>query len=267
MAVENQRTNQRYESVERPAIAVDVAVFTLADDVERRRQLQVLLTRRSGEPFAGRWGLPGDWVRDELLDHVALRELAAFGVHDMYLEQLYTFDRPERDPRQRVISVAYFALLRADAKARLALGNRAASPSTLPSRPETPSGRPDACWWSLDALPQPMAFDHQEILRVAVERLRSKLEYTTLAFLLLPEVFTLPDLKQTYETILGEQLDRGNFYRKIKESRLLQPTGRRRESGGRPAALYGFRIDRPAGDFVFRWREARTTRRTKAGPR
>jgi 8-oxo-dGTP diphosphatase len=240
---------EQRESMERPAVAVDVVLFTLADEIERHRQLQVLLTRRYDEPFAGRWCLPGDWVRpEELLDHVALRELAAAGVEDMYLEQLYTFDRPERDPRQRVISVAYFALLRADAGARHALNNGV-----------------DARWWNLDQLPQPMAFDHHDILRVAVDRLRSKLEYTTLAFLLLPEVFTLPDLKQTYETILGEELDRGNFYRKIKEARLLQPTGRRRESGGRPAALYCFRADRTEGDFVFRWREARSARRAGAG--
>lgn len=233
--------------MERPAVAVDVALFSLAGESERRLQLQVLLARRLDQPFAGRWCLPGDWVRhSELLDDVALRELAALGVADMYLEQLYTFDRPERDPRQRVISVAYFALLRADAQARLALDGT------------------NARWWSLDQLPQPLAFDHLDILRAAVDRLRSKLEYTTLAFLLLPEVFTLPDLKQTYETILGEELDRGNFYRKIKEAGLLQPTGRRRESGGRPAALYCFRADRTEADFVFRWREARSARRGKA---
>jgi len=247
MASDKQPDQAQHESMERPAVAVDVALFTLADESERRRQLQVLLTRRREEPFAGRWCLPGDWVRhSELLDHVALRELAAAGVDDMYLEQLYTFDRLERDPRQRVISVAYFALLRADARARLALND-----ST------------DARWWNLGELPQPLAFDHHDILRVAVDRLRSKLEYTTLAFLLLPEVFTLPDLKQTYETILGEELDRGNFYRKIKEAGLLEPTGRRRESGGRPAALYCFRADRSGGDFVFRWREARSAPRAK----
>jgi 8-oxo-dGTP diphosphatase len=88
--------------------------------------------------------------------------------------------------------------------------------------------------------------------------LRSKLEYTTLAFQLLPAHFTLPELQQTYEQILGEQLDRGNFYRKIKESDVLESIGRQREGKGRPAALYRFRADRQEGDFVFRWREARS---------
>src|SRR3712207_333623 len=92
----------------------------------------------------------------------------------------------------------------------------------------------------------------------ALDRLRSKLEYTTLAFQLLPEYFTLPELQQTYEQILGEQLDRGNFYRKIKESGVIESVGRQREGKGRPAALYRFRPERREGDFVFRWREARS---------
>ncbi|HEY0733887.1 MAG TPA: NUDIX domain-containing protein, partial [Herpetosiphonaceae bacterium] len=204
-----------------------------------------LLIKRSYPPFQERWALPGGFVKlDEPLEQAARRELEEeTGLHDVYLEQLYTFGEPGRDPRTRVISVAYFALVRADQQ-------------TLHASNESS----DVRWFPVPDVPQPLAFDHDQILRFAVDRLRSKLEYTTLAFQLLPQVFTLPELKQTYEQILGEQLDRGNFYRKIKEAELLEPVGRVRESGGRPAALYRFRAERREGDFVFRWREARTER-------
>lgn len=231
-------------TLDRPAVTVDVVIFTLHED-ERRQQLHVLLVNRQSEPYESCWALPGGFVGlNEPLDVAARRTLLErTGLRDVYLEQLYTFGQPERDPRTRVISVAYFALVRADQSA----ASRAATTNHLR-------------WFALNALPQPLAFDHDHILGVAVERLRSKLQYTTLAFHLLPEVFTLPELKQTYETILGEELDRGNFYRKIKEAGLLEPVGRTRESRGRPAALYRFSTERREGDFVFRWREARVPR-------
>jgi 8-oxo-dGTP diphosphatase len=225
---------------QRPAVTVDIVIFTLQE-----RELHVLLLKRRYEPFQERWAIPGGFVKlDEPIDVAARRELAEeTGLHDLYLEQLYTFGEPSRDPRTRVISVAYFALVRADQQ-------------TLHGSHESS----DVGWFPVRTVPQPLAFDHDQILRFAVDRLRSKLEYTTLAFQLLPEVFTLPELKQTYEQILGEQLDRGNFYRKIKEAELLEPVGGTRESGGRPAALYRFRAQQREGDFVFRWREARTER-------
>jgi 8-oxo-dGTP diphosphatase len=225
---------------ERPAVTVDVVIFTLQE-----RELHVLLLNRNYEPFQGRWAIPGGFVKlDEPLDLAARRELEEeTGLHDVYLEQLYTFGQPGRDPRTRVISVAYFALVRADQQ--MLHGSDESS---------------DVCWFPVRAVPHPLAFDHDQILRFAVDRLRSKLEYTTLAFQLLPEVFTLPELKQTYEQILGEHLDRGNFYRKIKEAKVLEPVGRLRESGGRPAALYRFCAEPREGDFVFRWREGRTER-------
>lgn len=212
--------------------------------------LHVLLVRRRHAPFAGVWALPGGLIRpDEPLEAAARRELEEeTGVRDVYLEQLYTFGDPARDPRGRVISVAYFALIRADRR-------------MLPSA----GAASDVGWFAMGAVPQPLAFDHQRILAVALDRLRSKLEYTTLAFQLLPEVFTLPELQQIYEQILGERLDRGNFYRKIKEAGVLEPVGRFRESGGRPAALYRFRAERRAGAFVFRWREARLDARQGEG--
>ncbi len=222
---------------DRPAVTVDVVIFTLQE-----RDLHVLLLKRRYPPYQGVWAIPGGFVKlHEALEHAARRELEEeTGLHDVYLEQLYTFGAPDRDPRTRVISVAYFALVRADQ--HQINGSHESS---------------DIGWFSTRSLPQALAFDHHEILRFALDRLRSKLEYTTLAFQLLSEVFTLPELKQTYEQILGETLDRGNFYRKIKEAGVLEPVGGQRESGGRPAALYRFCSSRREGDFVFRWREAR----------
>lgn len=232
-----------------PAVTVDVVIFTIQEDeADREHQLHVLLINRHFNPFEGQWAIPGGFVRaDETLEQAARRELEEeTGLHDVYLEQLYTFGDPQRDPRGRVISVAYFALVRADQQ-------------TLRGSEEAA----EVGWFSVKALPQPLAFDHAHIVRFAIDRLRAKLEYTTLAFQLLPEVFTLPELKRTYEQILGEELDRGNFYRKIKEAALLEPVGRLRESGGRPAALYRFRPERREGEFVFRWREARSTPRVE----
>ena len=220
-----------------PAVTVDVVIFTLAQGA-----LHLLLVQRKHAPFEGSWAIPGGFVHpDEPLDAAALRELAEeTGVRDVYLEQLYTFGDPGRDPRGRVISVAYIALVRAERQ-------------TLEAATDAAAVR----WFPVKELPRPLAFDHDLIVRYAVDRLRSKLEYTTLAFQLLPAVFSLPELKHIYEQILGEPLDRGNFYRKIKAAELLEETDGFREGKGRPARLYRFRTDQREGDFVFRWREAR----------
>jgi 8-oxo-dGTP diphosphatase len=179
---------------------------------------------------------------DESLDQAARRELEEeTGVRDIYLEQLYTFGEPKRDPRTRVISVAYIALVRADKQTL-----RVSDEST------------DVRWFPITRLPGPLAFDHDTILATGLERLRSKLEYTTLAFQLLPEVFSILELKHIYEQVLGgDKIDKGNFYRKIKDANILEDTGLRREGRGRPTALYRFRRDRGNEQFVFRWREAR----------
>jgi 8-oxo-dGTP diphosphatase len=184
---------------------------------------------------------------DESLEQAARRELEEeTGVRDIYLEQLYTFGAPRRDPRTRVISVAYIALVRADTQ-------------TLRASEESI----DVRWFPVRRLPGPLAFDHDHILATALERLRSKLEYTTLAFQLLPEVFSILELKHIYEQIWGEEkldkgkLDKGNFYRKIKDANILEDTGIRREGRGRPTTLYRFRRDRDEKQFVFRWREDR----------
>lgn len=224
---------------ERPSVTVDVVIFTLQE-----RELHVLLVKRKHWPFEGRWAIPGGFVNmNESLDLAARRELEEeTGIRDIYLEQLYTFGEPQRDPRTRVISVAYIALVSADTQ-------------TLRVSDESI----DVRWFPVRALPQPLAFDHDAILAAGLDRLRSKLEYTTLAFQLLPEVFSILELKHIYEQILGEPLDKGNFYRKIKDSNVLEDTGLRREGRGRPTSLYRFRRNRGDEQFVFRWREARVS--------
>ncbi len=223
---------------ERPSVTVDVVIFTLHNG-----RLHVLMVQRKHWPYADHWAIPGGFVNmDESLETAARRELAEeTGVQDVYLEQLYTFGDPGRDPRTRIISVAYFALIRPEEQ-----------------QLEVSEESNDVRWFPVDELPAPLAFDHDRILRYAIDRLRSKMEYTTLAFQLLPTEFTLPKLKRIYEEILGEKLDKANFYRKLRDSDLLEDTGKFHEGRGRPARLYRFRDSRVEGDFVFRYREAKT---------
>ncbi len=205
----------------RPSVTVDVVIFTLRND-----DLQVLLVKRKVAPYAGRWAIPGGFVRiGERLEAAARRELEEeTGVRDVYLEQLYTFGDPKRDPRERVITVAYFALV--PAPLAVHAGGDAA----------------DARWWSMYRLPA-LAFDHDTILDYALTRLRYKLEYTAVGFQLLPEAFTLSELQKAYEIILGVQLDKRNFRRKILEAQVIEETGDYRAGEGRPAMLYRFRPD------------------------
>jgi 8-oxo-dGTP diphosphatase len=232
---------------DRPSVTVDVVIFTLIE-----RELHVLLVRRKRWPHEGMWAIPGGFVQmDESLETAARRELEEeTGVRDLYLEQLYTFGDPGRDPRTRVISVAYIALVRAD-KQKLRVSEESM----------------DVRWFPVSRLPGQLAFDHDTILATALARLRSKLEYTTLAFELLPEVFSILELKHIYDQIWGadpleggKKIDKGNFYRKLKDANILEDTGMRREGRGRPTVLYRFRRDRGEKQFVFRWREDRIDR-------
>ncbi len=206
---------------ERPRLTVDVVIFSL-----RQRDLQTLLVRRAYPPFQGRWAIPGGFVQaQETLESAARRELEEeTGVRDVYLEQLYTFGDPGRDPRGRVITVAYVALVPEDV--RVQAGDDAAA----------------AEWHSAYHLPA-LAFDHDEIVRYALKRLRYKLEYTSVGFELLPNEFTLGELQTAYEIVLGEHLDKRNFRRRIAEAGILVETNRLREGEGqgRPARLYRYR--------------------------
>jgi 8-oxo-dGTP diphosphatase len=207
----------------RPGLTVDVVIFTL-----RNEQLNVLLVRRGHPPFQGHWALPGGFVEmNESLEVAAARELEEeTGVQDAYLEQLYTYGDPGRDPRGRIISVAYFALI----------------PKNSPCRAEAGSDAAQVGWFAIDALPE-LAFDHAEILAYALHRLRYKLEYSAVGFQLLPDQFTLSELQQTYETVLGEPLDKRNFRRRILQAGSIEPTEQVRRGEGRPVNLYRYRPD------------------------
>ncbi len=204
-----------------PAVTTDVVVFTVIDE-----RLQLLLIRRSGEPFRGCWALPGGFLDiDEDLDACAARELAEeTGVTGVYLEQLYSFGRPDRDPRERIISVAYYALVPAN---RIQV--RAASDAA------------EAAWFPIANLPE-LAFDHGEIIAMAHQRLVAKLDYSTIAFQLLAETFTLGELQQVYETLIDAELDKRNFRKWALALEQIEETGELRRRGShRPARVYRLR--------------------------
>ena len=205
---------------ERPSVTVDMVMMSL-----RKRDLQVLLVKRRSWPFEGMWAIQGGFVNmDESLEAAAKRELREeTNVQNVYLEQLYTFGDPGRDPRTRVITVVYFALLNSEE-----LQVKAADDAA------------DAAWFSVYDLP-PLAFDHAKILDYALNRLRGKLDYTTIAFNLLPEQFTLHELQRVYEIIQHKDLDKRNFRKKILSTGILEDTGEKKMEGThRPARLYRF---------------------------
>ena len=209
------------DTYETPSVTVDVLIFTVQDG-----KLKIILVKRAIEPFKHSWAIPGGFVRkNESLEGAALRELSEeTGVRDVYLEQLYSFGDPTRDPRGRVITVAYFALLPAE--------NLKLTGSTDVS---------DAKWFALDELPA-LAFDHKKIVDYALGRLRTKIQYSNITHGLMPEEFRLSELQNVYETILGENLDKRNFRKKILSLGLLKPTGKMEIEGAhRPAMLYKFK--------------------------
>jgi 8-oxo-dGTP diphosphatase len=207
----------------RPTLTVDIVTFSV-----RNGRLNVLIIKRSKDPYAGTWALPGGFMNiEESLDAAATRVLEEeTGLQEVYLEQLYTYGDPFRCPKDRVVTVAYFALI----------------PSNAPIRYEGGKDISHVRWFPIDNLPQ-LAFDHQDILNYALRRLRYKLEYTAVGFELLPEVFTLTELQSTYEIILGESLDKRNFRRRILGANVIEPTPHKRTGEGRPAQLYRYRDD------------------------
>jgi 8-oxo-dGTP diphosphatase len=213
--------NTKYTPFEQPGITVDLVIFTVNDD-----KLKVLLVKRADEPFAGYWSIPGGFLRKaESLEEAALRVMEEkTGVKDVYLEQLYTFGAPDRDPRARILTVAYFALI----------------PWKNLLQPESKKIM-DLAWYPVGEAPE-LAFDHRDILEFAVRRLRAKAGYSNIVYGLLPESFRLSDLQKMYEIILGENLDKRNFRKRMIEMGLLQETGKKEMKGAhRPAMLYQFK--------------------------
>lgn len=204
----------------RAALTVDCAVFGLAPD---GGGLEVLLIRRALAPFKDKWALPGGFVRvEETLDEAARRELEEeTGLKEVFLEQLYTFGAVKRDPRERVVSVAYFALVK---------------PSAITADTDAAEAR----WFPVSEVPA-LAFDHAHILATALNRLRGKLSYQPIGFELLPPKFTLTQLQRLYEAVLGEPLDKRNFRKKALSFDLLIPLKETHRDGAhRPAQLFRF---------------------------
>lgn len=210
----------------RPAITVDCVIFGW----DEGSKLKVLLIQRGQQPFECFWALPGGFVEiEENLEQAALRELEEeTGVHNVFMEQLYTFGDPARDPRGRVISVAYYALV------------------NLSKHPvKAASDAKKVHWFEIDQLPD-LAFDHDKILQVAITRLRAKVRYQPVGFELLPAQFTLSQLQYLYETILGVKaaLNKRNFRSRILKMGVLKEVGKQEGVAHRPAILYSFDKER-----------------------
>ena len=204
----------------RPALTVDCVVFALDED-----ELKILLIQRALEPFAGRWALPGGFVHvGESPEGAARRELMEeTGVKDIYLEQLYTFGDPDRDPREHVVTVAHYALVNlADHTVQAATDAR------------------KAAWFALEDIPA-LAFDHDQILSTALERLRGKVRYQPIGFELLPHKFALRQLQNLYEQVLDRKLDKRNFRKKILSMDILKELDEiETDVSHRAARLYSF---------------------------
>ncbi|HEY2748694.1 MAG TPA: NUDIX domain-containing protein [Polyangia bacterium] len=200
-------------------VAVDLAIFTVQE-----ARLELLLIRMKREPYTGKWALPGGRIRgNETVEQAAARELhEKAGIRDVYLEQLYTFSEPDRDPGARCISVAHMALIRGDMQLR------------------TTDKYSGIGWFPVARLP-PLAFDHEAIADYAAGRLRTKLEYSDVARNLLDKTFTLGELQRLYEAILGRKLDARNFQRRAQHIGMVKDTGRMRSGQAyRPARLFRF---------------------------
>jgi 8-oxo-dGTP diphosphatase len=209
----------------RPALTVDCIIFGLDAELE----LKIMLIKRDIPPFEGEWAIPGGFVRmDETLEQAALRELQEeTGIHHVFLEQLYTFGDLGRDPRDRIVTVAYYALI-----------------NLVEQQIQAATDAREAEWFPISQIPQ-LAFDHEQILRTAIARLRGKIRYEPIGFELLPKAFTLTQLQKLYETVLDRQLDKRNFRKKILSMDLLIDTGKVQHNvSHRAAKLYQFDEDK-----------------------
>ena len=216
-----------YKDYPKPSVTVDILIFTVKDN-----DLKILLIKRGTEPFKDMWALPGGFVKlDESLEDAALRELKEeTGVKSDYLEQLYTFGDINRDPRGRVITVAYFALIKQQ-KTELKATTDAS----------------DVRWFSVNERYN-LAFDHKKILEYGLKRLRWKFEYTSIAFSLLPESFTLTELHKLYETVLNKKFDKRNFRKKINSLNILEKENIKKDVSHRPPQLY--RLKKNISDII-----------------
>lgn len=215
--MDNKKFTYEYE---RPALTTDCVVFGLDED-----DLKILLIQRDIAPFEGKWALPGGFIKmGESIDDCARRELEEeTGLKGIYLEQLYTFGAPNRDPREQVVTVAYFALV-----------------NLIEHLPEAATDARNAAWFAQDDLPK-LAFDHHDILAKAKERLRGKLRYEPIGFELLPSKFTLTQLQRLYEIILETEIDKRNFRKKVLKLDILIETDEVEQDVARRAAkLYQF---------------------------
>jgi 8-oxo-dGTP diphosphatase len=213
--------NTKYPEYEQTAVTVDLVIFTVNDNV-----LKVMLVKRAESPFVDCWSIPGGFLKaGESLEGAALRVLKEkTAVENVYVEQLYTFGGPDRDPRARVITVTYFALI----------------PWKNLIQPESTKVT-DLMWTPVDHLPK-LAFDHREIIRYGIQRLRAKAGYSNIAYGLMPGQFSLSELQKIYEIILNQKLDKRNFRKKMLATGLLQETGEKIAMGAhRPARLYKFK--------------------------
>jgi 8-oxo-dGTP diphosphatase len=205
---------------EKPVLAVDAVVFGFDYG-----DLKILLIKRGLEPFIGQWALPGGFVRKgESPDRAVRRELAEeTGIaQEVFLEQLYTFGEPDRDPRGWVLTVAHFALVKL-------------SDFTIKAATDAK----DVQWFRVSDLPQ-LAFDHAKIISMALQRLKGKVRYQPVGFELLPPQFSLTELQHLYEALLEQKLDKRNFRKKILSLGILRETGKTAKTAHRPAALYEF---------------------------
>ena len=213
--------NTKYEAYEQPGITVDLAIFTVNNN-----KLKVMLVRRAEDPYKDFWSLPGGFIKQgESLEEAANRVLnEKTGVKNVYMEQLYTFGDPARDPRSRVITVAYFALI----------------PWAQLAQPASEKVA-DLAWSHIDRVPK-LAFDHKMILDYAVKRLRAKASYSNIVYGLMPVQFRLSELQTMYEIIINDKLDKRNFRKRMLSTGLLQETGEKDLTGAhRPAMLYQFK--------------------------
>ena len=219
-----------------PTLAISTVIFALREDENGKRTLMLPLVQRIREPHLGKWALPGGPLNaNEDLDAAAARNLSeTTALEPRYLEQLYAFGNPERSlspgaDAERVVSIVYWALVGSEEADKAATGENVA-------------------WFAADCLPD-LAFDHNQIVEYALWRLRSKIEYSRIALGFLGETFTLAQLREVYEVVLGKRLDPGNFRRMVESANIVEPTGERLEgTRHRPPQLYRYNASQDLTD-------------------